>query len=251
MPILRPESSPSRRQMSRLWLFSLLITALAVSLRSYAETHSDAVAQAEGFWEYTDLITRDGESLPLTGVFLIQNGIFMQQSIFNGESFATSGSMAHAGPYWAGGAGLMLRSNQTLSMDPGGDAPLTSAGALEHDLKVIREGDELTLIFGGGTSTVQTFTKISDADNTEIFPFADGGLALVDGHFILVIGNEAQAVTGYGGYERNGNTLQLMATRWAASDGEKVLNLRDAALTVTFDGSTLTLPSGQRFSVIQ
>ena len=44
--------------------------------------------ESEGLWEYTDLITSGGESLPLTGVFLIKDGMFLQQSIFNGESFA-------------------------------------------------------------------------------------------------------------------------------------------------------------------
>lgn len=214
-------------------------------------TYADALAEAEGLWEYTDLITRDGESLPLTGVFLIKNGIFVQQSIFHGESFAESGSMAHAGPYWSGGAGLMLRSNQTLSMDPTAEKPLTSAGALEHDLKVTRDDDDLSLVFGGGTSTIQTFTRLSAAENTEIFAFENGALALVDGLFILVIGDESQAITGYGGYDKVGDTLHLLATRWAASDGRHVANLREVAIAVLFDGETLTMPSGQRFSVSQ
>jgi hypothetical protein len=226
---------------------ALLLSVL--TLAANADEH--AVREAEGLWEYTGLVTRDGESLPLTGIFLISEGTFLQQSIFNGEPFGEMGAMAHVGPYWAGGAGMRLTSQQTLSMDPEAEPPLRSAGSMEHDLAVTREGDELTLVFGGGTSTVQTFRRIGDAADTELYRFADGALAFADGYFILVIGEEHGAVTGYGSYDRDGEQLSLHATRWSASDGEHVLNLRDTTIPAVFDGNALKLPGGQRFLTVR
>ena len=230
--------------------FSLLSLLLMAVMAARAAAPDDAVRSAEGLWEYTGLITRDGQSLPLTGIFLISKGTLVQQSIFNGEPFEEMGSMAHVGPYWGGGAGLRLTSLQTLSMDPTADAPLSSAGTMEHDLSVTREGNELTLIFGGGTSTVQTFERLGDAADTDLYSFADGALAFTGDHFVLVLGDPQSAVTGYGSYKRNGEVLTLYATRWAASDGERVINLQDATITARFSGEALTLPGGRRFLVI-
>ena len=230
---------------------SLLVCLLSSLLTIPAVMASDAVSDAEGLWEYTGLVTRDGESMPLTGIFLISKGVFLQQSIFKGEPFADMGSMAHVGPYWGGGAGLRLTSNQTLSMDPGTEAPLRSAGTLEHDLSVTRDGNDLTLIFGGGTSTVQTFRRLGDAADTEIHRFADGAHAFADGHFILVIGDTQRAVTGYGTFDRSGEQLTLRAIRWAASDGQSVVNLRDATISARFSGDALWLPGGEQFPVIR
>jgi len=228
----------------------LVFTLLAAALGARAESVSDAVKAAEGLWEYTGLVTRDGESLPLTGLFLISGGMFLQQSIFDGEPFDAMGSMAHVGPYVAGGAGLRLTSLQTLSMAPGTASSLSSAGSVEHDLAVTRDGNALTLVFGGGTSTVQTFERLGDAADTALFRFANGALAFADGYFILVTGDEASAVSGYGHYERSGDVLTLQAIRWAASDGEDVINLRDAIVTTRFTGDVLALPGGRRFLVL-
>lgn len=224
-----------------------MITTL---LTAPASADDNAVAMAEGLWEYTGLVTKDGTSLPLTGVFLISEGTFVQQSIFNGEPFSDQGSMAHVGPYWAGGAGVRLTSRQTLSMSPTEGAPLSSAGEMQHDLAVTRDGDELTLVFGGGTSTVQTFRRLGDARDTQHFTFAEGGLSLADDYFILVLGNDDFAVSGYGIYRQSGDVLTLDAIRWSASDGSAVINLKDAIITATFDGTALTLPGGQHFKVI-
>ncbi|EAQ96613.1 hypothetical protein [Congregibacter litoralis] len=237
--------------MLRIFQQLVFLSVLGVAAVSAQEPRDrSSLEAAEGLWEYTDLITRDGKSLPLTGIFLIREGMFLQQSIFNGEPFAKQGSMAHAGPYWAGGAGLRLRSDQTLSLDPASDTPITSAGALEHDLKVSREGEALTLQFGGGTSTIQTFTLISEAEKTRIYNFSNGSLALADDYFILVIGDEDKAVTGYGTYSRNGELLAMSAIRWAESDGREVKNLRDHRLSATLSDAALTLADGRSFPII-
>lgn len=245
--------SPMRNLGGRRLSFTLalVLSLTGIAPLSTAQPSEEAVAQAEGLWEYTDLITKDGQSLPLTGVFLIKNGVFVQQSVFNGQAFEDLGSMAHAGPYWAGGAGLRLRSNQTLSLDPTQEQPITSAGVLEHDLEVTREGDALSLVFGGGTSTVQTFRHLGHAEDAKIYGFADGALAFADGYFILVIGSAEQAITGYGQYELDGSMLNLDLVRWSASDGKTAINLKDSSLTARFDGKRLTLPSGMGFDVIQ
>lgn len=229
-------------------LIPLLVFALS-SVSAFAQTNESSVQAAEGLWEYTDLITKDGQSLPLTGIFLIRNGMFLQQSIFNGDPFEAQGSMAHAGPYWAGGAGLRLRSDQTLSIDPDSKSPISSAGKMEHDLEVTRRGDELSLQFGGGTSTIQTFKRLGNAEKTKIYNFATGNLALADNYFILVLGDSESVVTGYGTYRSDGGVLTMDVIRWAESDGSQVKNLRDAALSATLTDEALTLADGRRFPI--
>ena len=208
-----------------------------------------ALRQAEGLWEYTGLVTRDGQSLPLTGVFLISKGTFLQQSIFNTEPFESAGSMAHAGPYWAGGAGMRLRSEQTLSLDPAAETPLRSAGPMGHDLKVERDGNDLTLTFGGGTSTVQTFSRLGSGADAQLFTLEDGSLALADGYFILVVGNSDRVISGYGRYEQDDSELSLDVIRWAESDGIAVRNLRDVTLGATITDRALELDDGRRFAI--
>lgn len=226
-------------------LFSLLIISWVGNLSAAG----DVLPESEGLWEYTGLITSKGESLPLTGVFLIKDGAFLQQAVFNGEPFAEQGSMAHSGAAWAGGAGLRLTANQTLSLSPVDEERLSSMGKTEHDLKVTRDGDQLTLVFGAGTSTVQTFQKISDAGNTRVFTFKDGAMALVDDYFILVSGNKQAAVTGYGTFKQSGNDLTLNVIRWAQSDGKNTRNLQDVTLDTSFDGKVLNLPGGRQLTV--
>jgi hypothetical protein len=231
-------------------LATLAQLAIVLSLIAGTQAAADTpVQRAEGLWEYTGLVTRDGTSLPLTGVFLISKDTFVQQSIFNDEPFETAGSMAHAGPYWGGGAGLRLTSEQTLSLDPTADAPLQSAGTMEHDLKVERVGDELTLTFGGGTSTVQTFRKLGDAEDTELLALEDGTLALADGWFILVAGNSDQVISGYGRYDRAGSKLSLKVERWAESDGRSVVNLRHVTRSATLTDDALVLDDGRRMAI--
>lgn len=225
-----------------------LLCALAGSAPAAAS--AAPVRAAEGLWAYTGLVTRDGRALPLSGLFLIRNGLFVQQSVFDAAPFETAGSMAHAGPYWAGGAGLRLRSRPTLSLDPGSATPIRSAGAVEHDLKVERRGDTLTLTFGAGRGTVQTLRRLGAARTARVFRFEDGALALAEGYFILALGNREYVLSGYGRYTRSERALDLDIMRWAESDGTAVRNRKNTALRVSFDGATLGLPDGRRFSTL-
>ncbi len=52
--------------------------------------------QVEGLWLYTGLITSSGEDLPLNGIFLFRNGVFVQYAQSKGEPAQVQGAMAHA-----------------------------------------------------------------------------------------------------------------------------------------------------------
>ena len=208
----------------------------------------DAISDSEGLWEYTGLVTGDGRSLPLTGIFLIKDGMFLQQSIFNEEPFAEAGSMAHTGPFWADDAGVGLTSEQTLSLDPKADPVLRSAGVLQHTIDVAREGDNLTIVFGSGTT--QTLNRLGDAADTRLFKFKDGALAFANGYFILVAGDEERVVSGYGRYRETGPELIFDVIRWAESDGATVINKRDIAMTAELNAEALTLDDGREFPII-
>lgn len=204
-----------------------------------------AVSAAEGLWAYTALIGGSRkENMPLTGVILFKDGIFAQQSIFDGEPFETQGAMAHAGPFGAGPRGVHMTAEQTISVAPGKDPPLSFRRDTQHDISVARSGDEMTIVFASGT--VQKFTRIGPADG-HVHRLDKGVLALVDGHFVLVHGDESGVVSGYGTYTRSGTAYTLDAIRWSESTPTEAINKRDFRQRAEFDGSTLTLADGRRF----
>jgi hypothetical protein len=202
----------------------------------------------DGLWSYTGLTTSEGTEMPLTGIFLFKDGVFVQQSIFDGTPFEEQGSMAHAGPYTPQAGWVHLTGEQTISTSPRQSPPLSFRHNTEHDITVSRDGDKLTIIFGKGTSTVQTMERIGSGEG-ELYSLENGSLAFVDGHFILVDGDESGVVTGYGTFEQDGNAMTLKIIRWAEADGSSASNLRDQVIQATFDGRTFTLEDGRSFQV--
>jgi hypothetical protein len=208
----------------------------------------DAVKDAEGLWAYTALLAgTEKKNMPLTGVILFKDGLFAQQSIMDGAPFEKQGSMAHAGPFGPGPNGVHMTAEQTISTAPGEEKPLRFRPNTQHDISVERSGDEMTIVFS--TGTVQKFKRIGPA-NGRIHKLDKGVLALVDGHFVLVDGDEQGVVTGFGVYKQSGSTYELNATRWAEATPTKAINKRDFTQKATFDGKTLALADGRKFQVI-
>lgn len=243
-------------QVNRAFLRSLptLFVALAALCASNATAattgKADAVKAAEGLWAYTALIGGGGkgENMPLSGVILFKDGMFAQQSIFDGEPFEKQGAMAHAGPFGAGKLGVHMVAEQTISIAPGKDKPLSFRHDTQHDISVDRSGDEMTIVFD--TGTIQKFKRIGPA-NGRIHKLDKGVLALVDGYFLLVDGDESGVVTGYGTYKQSGTSYELDVTRWAESTTTRAVNKRDFMQKATFDGKQLTLADGRSFQVIE
>ncbi len=225
------------------------LAALAATGATAADSgKGDAVKAAEGLWAYTALIAGSKkENMPLSGVILFKDGMFAQQSIFDGEPFEKQGAMAHAGPFGAGPNGVHMTAEQTISIAPGEEKPLSFRHDTQHDISVDRSGDEMTIAFS--TGTVQKFKRIGPA-NGRIHKLDKGLLALVDGHFVLVDGDEQGVVTGYGTYKQSGTNYDLNAARWSESTPTKAVNKRDFAQKATFDGKTLTLADGRSFRVL-
>ncbi len=204
--------------------------------------------QVEGLWRYTGLTTSGGQDMPLAGVFLFNEGTFLQQAVFDGEPYEEQGAMAHAGPYTAAAGSVQLVAEQTISVSPQDDPPLSFRANTEHDVSVSRSGDELTLVFG--TGTVQEFELLGPGDG-EVYELEEGAFSLTDGYFILVHGSESSSVSGFGTFERSGDDLTLQIERWTEGDRAGAQNLRDTVMQATFDGSSLTLASGREFRVAQ
>lgn len=226
-------------------LAALTSCAAPAAMGAATAQKDDAVGAAEGLWAYTALIGGSRkENMPLSGVILFKDGIFVQQSIFEGEPFETQGAMAHAGPFGAGPLGVHMTAEQTISVAPGKDKPLSFRRDTQHDISVARSGDEMTIVFSSGT--IQKFTRIGPA-NGIVHRLDKGVLALVDGHFVLVHGDENSVVSGYGTYTRSGTTYTLNVSRWSESTATKAINRRDFAQLSEFDGKTLTLADGRTF----
>ncbi len=204
--------------------------------------------QVEGLWFYTGLITAGGEDLPLDGIFVFRDGIFLQYAQYTGESSREQGSMAHAGPYSEGDGSIRLAAEQTLSTAPSESPPLTSRGLTEHEVDVMRAGDELTLTFMH-SGTVQKFVRAGPAEG-EVYKLELGALALVDGYLVLVNGDEDGIETGYGRYESENSAISLNTTYWTSANRSSATNSNHSGMKVTFDGQSLTLEDGRRFQVL-
>ncbi len=242
--------------MNRYKLRKTLLPALALlgSACSPADApdESPSIAeQVEGLWLYTGLTTSDGTDLPLTGIFLFKDGMFLQQAVFNDGPFEEAGSMAHAGPYRPEPAtgSVHLIAEQTISIAPANSPALSFRRDTEHDVTVDRDGDALTLVFSMGTGTVQEFSHVGPGHG-ELYKLANGALAFVDGHFVLVEGDEDSVTTGYGTFEQRGEALSLNVIRWSEADGAGAGNIKDTVIEATFDGEALQLEDGRRFPVL-
>ncbi len=204
--------------------------------------------QVSGLWLYTGLTTSDGKELPLQGIFLFTDDVFVQYAAFDGEPLKDQGAMAHAGPWSIVDEFVHLVARQTISTAPTKESPYSSRGLTEHDVAVSRSGKDLTLVFSKGTGTVQNFERVGSGSG-EVYKLKDGALALVDGYFILVSGDESSADTGYGTYEKNGDSIMLKVARWTRADSSSASNIFDTELKATFDGKSLELENGRSFAV--
>ena len=184
--------------------------------------------------------------MPLTGVSLFKDGVFVQHAVFNGEPIEDQGAMAHAGPYSVTADSIHLVAEQTFSTAPLEDSPLTSQGLTEHDVTVSRSGKNLTLVFSMGTGTVQNLERVGPGVG-EVYSLPNGVLAFVDGYFILVEGNESGVVACYGTFETAGDSMTLNVIRWTESNQSTASNLGDTSIQATFDGRSFTLEDGRSF----
>ncbi|HEX7115469.1 MAG TPA: hypothetical protein VF193_10085 [Steroidobacter sp.] len=224
-----------------------LATWLLVAL-AHAADSATALAEAEGLWAYRTLQGGGkGEHRPITGVILFKDGVFAQQSIFDGEPFAEQVAMAHAGPYGAGPKGIHMVAEQTISISPGKDKPLNFRRSTQHDIAVQRAGDDMTIVFD--TGTVQTFKRLGPGEGT-LHALDKGLLAFVDGYFVLVHGDENGVVSGFGRYRRSGSKYELEVIRWSEATASTAKNRRDFKLEATFDGTAFALADGRKFPVV-
>ena len=231
------------------YIFFILLLLSAGKLGSSEMEQANTLAnQVEGLWLYTALITSEGKDLPLKGIFLFKNDVFLQYAAFDNDPIKNQGSMAHAGPYDAGKEYVHLTAEQTLSTAPLQSQVMNSRGLTEHHVTVSRIGESLTLIFSRGTGTVQKFERVGDGFG-EIYKLENGMLALVDDYFILVNGNVNGIHSGYGTYHKEQNSIRLNVKRWTNADPSNATNLYDTKMKANFDGQSLELEDGQIFKV--
>ncbi|MCY4362373.1 MAG: hypothetical protein OXE42_09340 [Gammaproteobacteria bacterium] len=205
--------------------------------------------QVRGLWFYTGLITSSGEDLPLDGIFLFGDDLFLQYAQYKGEPARDQGAMAHAGPYSAGEGFIGMVAEQTISTAPSNDPPLNYRGLTEHEVDVMLVDNEMTLTFMR-SGTVQIFERAGPGEG-DVYRLENGALAFVDGYLILVSGDENGVETGYGRYEADNGALSLDITYWTSADQSSASNTNHTAVNATFDGQVLTLEGGRRFQVLR
>ena len=213
-----------------------------------AEMSIDQLKAVRGYWAYDGLVTSQGQSLPIDGVFLFEGGVFLQQAVMGDPADSAAEAMAHAGPYTATEKGVDLKAQQTISISGSMERPLSFRANTDHQLTVTGSDDNLKLVFGSGT--VQTFTRIASGP-AEIYTFDNGRLAFIDNRFILVLGDSTEAVSGYGTFTRSGDKLALNAERWASATDTNADIAANKQIVAHFDGNTLPIAPNRSFRIIK
>ncbi|MCA1586960.1 MAG: hypothetical protein LC791_20050, partial [Acidobacteria bacterium] len=192
---------------------------------------------AGGLWRYVSLGRPTGDESRLDGLFVFQNGRFVQQALNLGEPVTSQVAQAHAGTYTVENGKIKLSAEVGLVVAPTTASPVTSSPNRRHDLAVARDADRLVLTFGSGT--VQKFTRVGPASG-RIVPLSRGALALVDGHFVLVFEEGGRAIAGSGAFTEKDAALRFAPERWLSVRDGKV-TYSTAPVDATLDAATLRI----------
>jgi len=204
---------------------------------------TDAVAQtpeplgAGGLWRYVSLGRPTGDESKLDGLFVFQNGRFVQQALNIGEPTSAQVAQAHAGTYTVEDGKIKLLAEVGLVVSPAATSPVTSNPNGNHVLAVARNDNRLVLTFGSGT--VQKFTRVGPASG-RIVPLSKGALALVDGLFLLVFQQGDRAIAGSGAFTAKGTALHFVPERWLSVRDGKVTYSK-SPVEATLDTASLRL----------
>lgn len=209
---------------------------IPTSLTARAEQAPEALGAA-GLWRYVSLGRPTGDETKLGGLFVFQNGRFVQQALNLGDPVGDQAAQAHSGTFSIVNGKIRLMAEVGLIVSPRGATPVASSPDRPHELAVVRDADRLTLTFG--TGTVQKFTRVGPASG-RIVPLVKGALALVDGHFVLVFEEGTRVVAGSGTYTGDGMKLRLSPERWLSGrDGKVAYSTK--TLEATLSDTTLAI----------
>jgi uncharacterized protein (DUF885 family) len=203
-----------------------------------AAAQPDAPLGAGGLWRYTSLGRTTGEELKLDGLFVFQNGRFVQQALNTGEPMSAQMAQAHAGTYTVESGKIVLDAEVGLIVSPTAATPVASSPNRRHELSPVREANRLTLTFGSGT--IQKFVRVGNAGG-RIIPLSRGALALVDDHFLLVFEDAGRAISGSGKYSMKGTAIRFMPERWLVAKNGKAI-YSTSPVEAVLDATALRLP---------
>lgn len=200
-------------------------------------TQAEEPLGAGGLWRYVSLGRPTGDEARLDGLFVFQNGRFVQQALNLGDPASSQVAQAHAGTYTIENGKIRLLADVGLVVTPPAASPVASSPNRQHDLAVVRDADRLVLTFGSGT--VQKFTRVGPASG-RIVPLSNGALALVDDHFLLVFEDGGRAIAGSGRFTAKGTALRFVPERWlSARDG--TVTYSTAPVDATLDATSLRI----------
>ena len=78
----------NERRALKAYIFFILLLLSAGKLAASEMGKVNTLAkQVEGLWLYTALVTSEGKDLPLKGIFLFKNDVFLQYAAFENDQF--------------------------------------------------------------------------------------------------------------------------------------------------------------------
>lgn len=202
----------------------------------------------DGLWRYRTIGREGTPETAIDGLFLFCDGRFVQQSLNAGDPPERQLAQAHAGTFRLEGDRLRLTAEIGLVIDPTKTPAVAARNNSEHAVAPTRAGDRLTLTFG--TGTIQRFERVGPGCG-ELFVLEDGALALVDGHFLLVVQRGDRSVAGSGRFERCGRTVKVRPDRWVSIEKAIHSYAMPAGRELTLETGAVRLPDGAIFAIKQ
>ena len=220
---------------------TLHLILLLLGLQSFVYADSGNTGFLSGLWKYEEISHGGDAALPNKGLFLFYDGRFFQQTIDDDMGQAHSGRYKIAGDivYFDVEMGVLVRENA--------EPPLAVRRNAENQAQISFQGD--VLILGFEESTVQTLTKLTDVENTEIYPLIGGYLVFTDNNFIYMSLEDDNFAAGSGNYMKAGNGFSLHANPWISVSGRRVTYSHNEDINVNLEQKVFSFPDGKTFAL--
>lgn len=220
------------------------LDALAAELtRGFrAQMHSGPI---QGVWSYRTISARGHEG-PLTGLFIFDDGRFVQSTIHEGTPPEAQLGQGHVGRYLVDGNRLTLDVSLQLVVDPTAEQPLSFSTSAKHESTFTVDDKTLTIRFPSGT--VQVFDRIPARapvpqaqprfyEMTELTE--NGRQRKIEGGWMFSNGRFAYATYAPGSGSEAG---EATPSWYASAEGSYVLHGEEIELEVerTFEGERIS-----------
>ena len=154
---------------------------------------------------------------------------------------------AHTGSYEIAGDIVSFDVEMGVLVRENSEPPLAVRQNAENQAKISFKGE--VLILGFEESTVQTLTKLADAENVTVYPLIGGYLVFTGNNFIYMSLEDDNFAAGSGKYLKTGNGFSLHANPWISVSGRRVTYSHNEDINLNLEQKVFSFPDGRKFAL--